>query len=56
MFSLETASERRDLAPADSRQILNGIDVASQILKRCADTSVILLSMHSDEDYVIRGT
>ena len=35
--------------------LLNGIDAASQILKRCADTSVILLSMHADEDYVIRG-
>jgi DNA-binding NarL/FixJ family response regulator len=35
--------------------LLNGIDAAAQILKRCADISVILLSMHADEDYVIRG-
>src|SRR5262249_1304269 len=35
--------------------LLNGIDAAAQILKRCPETSVILLSMHADEDYVIRG-
>src|SRR5881296_957941 len=35
--------------------LLNGIDAAAQIVKRCPDTSVILLSMHADEDYVIRG-
>ena len=34
---------------------LNGIDAAAQILKRHPETSVILLSMHADEDYVIRG-
>src|SRR5262245_14172011 len=35
--------------------VLNGIDAAAQILKRRPETSVILLSMHADEDYVIRG-
>jgi two-component system, NarL family, response regulator NreC len=35
--------------------LLNGIDAASQILKRRPETSIILLSMHADEDYVIRG-
>ena len=35
--------------------LLNGIDAAAQILKRHPKTSVILLSMHADEDYVIRG-
>jgi two-component system, NarL family, response regulator NreC len=35
--------------------LLNGIDAASQIVKRRPETSIILLSMHADEDYVIRG-
>src|SRR5437773_7093251 len=35
--------------------LLNGIDAAAQILKRHPQTAVILLSMHADEDYVIRG-
>jgi two-component system, NarL family, response regulator NreC len=35
--------------------VLNGIDAAAQILKRRPETCVILLSMHADEDYVIRG-
>ena len=35
--------------------LLNGIDAAVQISKRCPETAVILLSMHADEDYVIRG-
>ena len=35
--------------------LFNGIDAAAQILKKCSGTSVILLSMHADEDYVIRG-
>src|SRR5262245_41381938 len=35
--------------------LLNGIDAATQILKRHPKTSIILLSMHADEDYVIRG-
>src|SRR5215471_11147067 len=35
--------------------LLNGIDAAAQILKRHPKTSVILLSMYADEDYVFRG-
>ena len=35
--------------------LLNGIDAAAQIAKRNPEISVILLSMHADEDYVIRG-
>src|SRR5213594_2713375 len=35
--------------------LLNGIDAAAHILKRRPETSVILLSMHADEDYVFRG-
>ena len=35
--------------------LLNGIDAAAQILKRHPETSVILLSMYADEDYVTRG-
>src|SRR2546429_3059894 len=35
--------------------VLNGIDATAQILRRRPETSVILLSMHADEDYVIRG-
>ncbi len=35
--------------------LLNGIDAASRIVKRRPETSIILLSMHADEDYVIRG-
>jgi len=35
--------------------LFNGIDAAAQILKRCPNTSVVLVSMHADEDYVIRG-
>src|SRR2546428_11857978 len=35
--------------------VLNGIDAAAQILKRRTETSVSLLSMYADEDYVIRG-
>lgn len=34
---------------------LNGIDAASQMLKRRADTKVIILSMHSDESYLNRA-
>src|SRR5438477_8356813 len=35
--------------------VLNGIDAASQIVKRHPEISIVLLSMHADEDYVIRG-
>jgi two-component system, NarL family, response regulator NreC len=35
--------------------LLNGIDAAAQIVKRNARIGVIVLSMHSDEDYVLRA-
>ena len=35
--------------------LLNGIDAAAQIVKRDRRVDVILLSMHSDEDYVLRA-
>jgi len=35
--------------------LLNGIDAAAQIVKRNPKVNVILLSMHSDEDYVLRA-
>src|SRR5215470_4508249 len=34
---------------------LNGIDAASQIVKESPNTSVIILSMFADEDYIIRS-
>ena len=45
-----------DLAILDiAMPLLNGIDAASQIAKASPKTSVVLLSMHTDEDYVIRA-
>lgn len=35
--------------------LLNGIDAAAAIVKKSPRTSVIILSMHSDEDYVLRA-
>ncbi|MBL8231007.1 MAG: response regulator transcription factor [Bryobacterales bacterium] len=34
---------------------LNGIDAAAQILRKQPDASIILLSMHSDEEYLMRA-
>jgi two-component system, NarL family, response regulator NreC len=34
---------------------LNGIDATAQIIKRCPDTAVLILSMFSDERYVWRA-
>jgi DNA-binding NarL/FixJ family response regulator len=34
---------------------LNGIDAAAQIVKESPNTSVIILSMFADEDYIIRS-
>ena len=34
---------------------LNGIDAATQILKRRPSTAVIVLSMHDEEDYLLRA-
>jgi DNA-binding NarL/FixJ family response regulator len=35
--------------------LLNGIDAAAQIVRRNPRVGVIILSMHSDEDYLIRA-
>ena len=35
--------------------LLNGIDAAASIVKKNPRTKVIILSMHSDEDYVLRA-
>jgi len=34
---------------------LNGIDATAQVVRRCPETSVIILSMHADEDYLVRA-
>lgn len=34
---------------------LNGIDAAAQVIRKFPETSVILLSMHSDEEYLVRA-
>jgi len=35
--------------------LLNGIDAAAQIVRRNPRVAIIILSMHSDEDYVLRA-
>jgi two-component system response regulator NreC len=35
--------------------LLNGIDAAAQVLKNDANRGVIILSMHADEEYVLRA-
>lgn len=35
--------------------LLNGIDAAREILRTCPDTSVILLTMHHDDQYVLEA-
>jgi two-component system, NarL family, response regulator NreC len=35
--------------------LLNGIDAAAAIVKKNSNTRVIVLSMHNDEDYVLRA-
>jgi two-component system, NarL family, response regulator NreC len=34
---------------------LNGIDATAQVVRRCPATAVIILSMHADEDYLVRA-
>jgi two-component system, NarL family, response regulator NreC len=34
---------------------LNGIDATAQIVRRCPDTAVLILSMYSDESFLMRG-
>ena len=45
-----------DVAVVDvAMKELNGIEAASQILKECPQTAVLMLSMYSDERYVLRA-
>jgi len=34
---------------------LNGLDVCRDIIKRCPSTSVLILSMHSDPQFIVRA-
>lgn len=45
-----------DVAVVDiAMKELNGIEATSQLLKHCPNTSVLILSMYSDERYVLRA-
>ncbi|MHB8766873.1 MAG: response regulator [Deferrisomatales bacterium] len=47
---------RPDVAIVDiAMPLLNGIDAARQVVKRCPGTGVVILSMHSDEGYLLRA-
>lgn len=35
--------------------LLNGIEATAQIVKRCPQTHVIILSVHADESYILRA-
>src|SRR5579885_2660577 len=35
--------------------LLNGIEATRRIVAKCADTAVVILSMHYDESYIIRA-
>jgi DNA-binding NarL/FixJ family response regulator len=51
-----TIEVRPDIAILDvGMPLLNGIEATGQILRRCPDVRVLMLSMHSDEGYVIRA-
>ncbi len=45
-----------DVAVMDiAMPVLNGIEATKQIVARCPPTSVIMLSMHHDESYIVRA-
>jgi DNA-binding NarL/FixJ family response regulator len=47
---------RPDVAVIDiAMPLMNGIDAASRIVETCLGTSVIILSMHHDESYIVRA-
>ena len=47
---------RPDVAIVDiAMPVLNGIDATSRIVESCAETSVVILSMHHDESYILRA-
>jgi DNA-binding NarL/FixJ family response regulator len=35
--------------------LLNGIDVAREVLRRCPTTAVVLLTMYAEDSYVLRA-
>jgi len=50
------ASEKPDVVVMDiAMPHLNGVEAARQIVNRAPATAVVILSMHSDESYVIRS-
>ncbi len=55
--AIEQAAEHLpDVAVVDiAMKELNGIEATAQILKRSPETSVLILSMYSDERYVVRA-
>lgn len=51
----QTLSLRPDVAILDiGMPLLNGIEATRQIVRRAPDVRVLILSMHSDEAYIIR--
>jgi two-component system, NarL family, response regulator NreC len=51
-----TAELRPNIVVMDiAMPLLNGVDATSQILGRDPDIKVIILSMHSDESYILRA-
>jgi DNA-binding NarL/FixJ family response regulator len=50
------ASEKPDVVVMDiAMPHLNGVEAARQIVNRAPQTAIVILSMHSDESYVIRS-
>jgi two-component system response regulator NreC len=55
--AVELAAEQKpDVVVMDvAMPHLNGVEAARQILSRNPDTAIVMLSMHSDESYVLRS-
>lgn len=55
--AIEAAQRTRpEIAVVDiGMRNLNGIEATAQILRHCPQTAVLILSMHSDERYVVRA-
>ena len=55
--AIEAAQRTRpEIAVVDiGMRNLNGIEATSQIMRHCPQTAVLILSMHSDERYVVRA-
>jgi DNA-binding NarL/FixJ family response regulator len=50
------AAQKPDVVVMDvAMPHLNGVEAARQILSRNPDTAIVMLSMHSDESYVLRS-